>query len=188
MDFIRVAQELVNLRMCSILYLITFLGPTIIDSELSFTGDDLMNIHNEMLIVWEKLSDTELIILEPLSPSKILAHVSPSDALQFFSLPDMGLIGGFSISAITQIHNKTMIEEAKNITGIMQQKGYHIKEVYTVSLFQVTFSKALDSVNAFDLGHSDIRSGAYAHVENTYFHDGYVTGMKLKVGKQLLHH
>jgi len=59
------------------------IGPTLEDSEISFTGDDFLNIHNRMLVICRALGDNALAIVDV---GNTLHALRPGDSLSFYQL------------------------------------------------------------------------------------------------------
>ena len=57
-------------------------GPTLLDSEISFTGDDFLNIHNRMLVICKALAPDSLAIIDVSS----LRDVAAGDQFSFWQL------------------------------------------------------------------------------------------------------
>lgn len=74
-------------------------------SQVSFTGDDFLNIHNRMVLICEQTSASSLALIDV--DGSTLTELQPEDRLRFYQLNTMAPLGAASVVAKTQVTNAT---------------------------------------------------------------------------------
>eukprot|EP00040_Diaphanoeca_grandis_P042547 m.265273 g.265273 ORF g.265273 m.265273 type:complete len:555 (+) comp60984_c0_seq1:250-1914(+) len=164
-------------------------GPTLEDSEISFTGDDFVNIHNRMLVICDvdpEASNTSLIIIDVSGGG--LATAALGDELRFYQLlPGQvnhanPFIGTGVVRSVSEVTDPATISKCHNAAHAMQQPPYNAQMVVgfgSSPIFTVHFSTSLPvpvTATRFNLVNFDKRSGARAVIRNTHFHDNCGSG------------
>jgi len=148
-------------------------GPTIQNCELSFAGDDFVNVHTIISMIFKRVSDNELVVIDPSHPSRVFSHVGVGDALAFYRLNLMTFVGEYHVAEVASIENTTMIEEAKQTPHVLSKNGTIIRLMDSLTLWKVKFKEMLpESVKIYDLIHFDGYSSPNALITKSYFHDG----------------
>jgi hypothetical protein len=157
-------------------------GPTLIDSELSFAADDLFAVHCELGILWRRVNDTFYYVIDT-ADGVGMAQGAPGETLDFYGMnEDMprlasAVLGGASFSVVT---NATLIEEA-------QGAAEYIKKVLNITMRPFPVSLLLAELKPPGISLGDFgalvelpsRCGAGTLVRNSYLHDTN-GGMRLK--------
>ena len=172
------------------------LGPLLQDSEISFTGDDFLNIHNRMNVVCRPLgtSGTTLAVID-LGTS--LANLRSGDELRFYELlphiptsanPYLGLGIVDNVQLVTDL---SLLAECRAAGVAMQQPPYNAlligvveAEIQSAKVYAITFQNSVSFVEKFNLVNFDQRSGSNFVVKNNYFHDSVGTGGRI-IGKAM---
>jgi hypothetical protein len=110
-------------------------GLTLLDSELSFAGDDLFAVHCELGVIWAPaptLPNALYVIDTGGDAARVLTHVRPGESLQFYALnATMDLLASLPVAAVTPVLNETLIAEA-------QGAWYHIVHTMGISVRNFT--------------------------------------------------
>jgi len=146
-------------------------GPTIVNSEFSFTADDLIDVNNVIGFVYKEISSTEYILLDP--THIFMKKVKPSDVLKFYTFKEMNYIASYTVDSISPINNKTMIEQAKMLPEILKKRdGTVIRDIHGLTLWHVSFTSPLEGVEIYNFIQFDYYSNSFAYIANNHFHDG----------------
>ena len=166
-------------------------GPTLQNSEISFTGDDFLNIHNRMLIICKSLDLNTLAIIDPSGSNGTLAEMSTGDTISFFKL-----LGGADCKNGCPISNKRLgvsvvkqsnlvtddhelLKECSQAFVEMQKPPYNAPMVLPAIpniVYKIQFQDAVPTeatATKYNLGNFDNRSSAGSVVINNHFHDGF---------------
>ena len=156
-------------------------GPTLRDSEISFTGDDFLNIHNRMNVICKRLSTDALVLIDVAAGA--LADLGPGDELKFFQLNADSFIESAKISSVSRVpSDDPLVDECAEVPSLMQEPPYNANllgiTVPTDYLFVVHFDAPVSSIvsNAsfvFNLVNDEQHSAVHALVANNHFHDGF---------------
>eukprot|EP01121_Diplochlamys_sp_Union-15-3_P015269 TRINITY_DN5012_c0_g1_i1.p1 TRINITY_DN5012_c0_g1~~TRINITY_DN5012_c0_g1_i1.p1 ORF type:complete len:329 (+),score=25.00 TRINITY_DN5012_c0_g1_i1:629-1615(+) len=155
-------------------------GPTVEQCEFSFAGDDFINVHNTICMAWRNLGANKWLAVDPDS-NNTLSKVKVGDTLKFYKLDELNFLGESQVTDIRYISDPAITTEANKIPSVLAQKGTIVRD-FGASVFQITFDKDVTTLGVaeYDLVQFDKFCGADAVIRNNYFHDGHVTGMKLK--------
>ena len=159
-------------------------GPLLVDSELSFAGDDLYAVHCELGILWRRVNATSVYVIDT-GAGVGLAQGLPGDELDFYGLSETmprlasATLGAAGLSPVT---NATLIAEAQGAAA-------YIRDTLKVSMRNFSVNLLLANIAPPGLppalvGYSSLvelpsRCGAGAVVRNSYLHDT-AGGMRLK--------
>ena len=167
------------------------IGPTLVDSEISFTGDDFLNIHNKMKIVCKALGPTSLVLLDP---GFSLAELGSGDELRFYELlPGLPHVANpFLASAIVGTSTKIaqgdpLLNECRAATEEMQRPPYNVSFIPSVAgslsratAYVVNFTtENVSTVRKFSLANFERRSGSGFLVARNHFHDSCGSGGRI---------
>jgi hypothetical protein len=173
-------------------------GPSLEDSEISFTGDDFVNIHNRMLVVCEDLSTdeegnssspTSLAILDV---SKGMWAMRPGDTMGFYKLmPGLPhtanpMLARGVVRRSQLVTQPTVRQACVGAAQAMQKAPYNAKMVVTISstvpLYRVDFMTNLSvavTETRYNLANFEQRSGSHALVQRNHFHDSCGSGGRI---------
>ena len=170
------------------------IGPTLTDSEISFTGDDFVNVHNRMQVICKKLSNGSLAIVDP---SHSLSALHAGDEISFYQLlpgtPHAAnqLIGTGSVarSALVTAADEPLLQQCHGVGEAMQQPPYSADLIGVVAsslkhaaVFRVDFARPLpDAVAAslYNLANFELRGGANFVLSRNHFHDSCGSGGRI---------
>lgn len=161
-------------------------GPTIIDSEVGFNGDDAISVHNRIQVVCNVTGTNRLVIMD-LGQGKYewdkygsaLHGLGSGDLLKFFTFDTLSAMGE---SVVANSHNVSGSEDAMTVCRaaytVMQSKTTKpvVEPFVSPSLFAVQFSASLPH-GVLDSGDLVVvsfgrRSSTGAVVRGNHFHDG----------------
>lgn len=160
-------------------------GATLVDSELSFAGDDLFAVHCELGILWRRVNATAFYVIDTSAPPPGgygLPQARPGEGLLFYNMSlSMERVGAGSLTRLSPVTNSTLIAEA-------QKAAAHIKDVlhldirpFPVNLLLVQLAPPglplLQDYGA--MVELSSRCGAGTLVQDSYLHDTN-GGMRLK--------
>lgn len=159
-------------------------GPTLVDSELSFAGDDLFAVHCELGILWRRLNATAAYVIDTGAGFGLVEGV-PGDELDFYGLNEsMPRLGGARIAAagLQRVTNATLIAEAAGAAAYIKDVLHVTLRPFPVTLLLAVFDPpglppALGDYSA--LVELPARCGAGTLVRNCSLHDTN-GGMRLK--------
>lgn len=159
-------------------------GPVLVDSEISFTGDDFLNVHNRMQVICKPLAPDSLAIID-ISP---LGDLHSGDTISFWQLePNCkggcktmnGKLGVAVVKSSTQVSDLTTLSECKQSYKNMMAPPYNASLVLkslSHIVHRVTFTAPLPAAvtaTRYNLAQVESRSGAGAVVSRNHFHDGF---------------
>ena len=107
-------------------------GPTLRNVTLSFNGDDTLNIHSRLQLVSERVSDTELVVVDPrlrvaqgcpddhpYGAAETMPNAAPGDTLDFFALSTFAPLGGARIRRLERLGSAADIAAAAQVVAGM---------------------------------------------------------------------
>lgn len=174
-------------------------GPTLVDSELSFTGDDFLNIHNRMKIVCTSLDEGRSVVI--IDPGQSFHFLLPGDALRFFELmpgvPHSAnpYVGTGVVRASRRLNpasdrDAALVTECRLSGHTMEGPPYNVSFINTIlqeiassSIYVVNLTTPI-SVAKFSLVNHDRMSGAGFAVLRNYMHDSAGSGGRV-IGKSM---
>ena len=160
------------------------IGPTVVDSEISFTGDDFLNIHNRMQVICKQLSSNSLAVIDVSS----LDNVAEGDRFSFWKLqPNCKggcktmneKLGEATVMAAHRVHDPDLLAECAQTYDLMQAPPFNASLVLhslPKTVHRLTFSEPIPAAavaTRFNLAQWDSRSSSGAVVARNYFHDGF---------------
>ncbi len=161
-------------------------GLTLVDSVVSFAGDDLFAVHCELGISWGPAPDGALYIIDTGGDvARTVAAATRGTQLLFFALnATMDQLGEVRVSSISVEPNATLQAEAANCaTDIKKERGLIIRNVTgSTLLLRVVFESPLPPAilpRFAALVQNPGRCGFGTRVLNTSLHDSS-GGMRLK--------
>ena len=165
-------------------------GPTLENSEISFTGDDHLNIHASMLLVCKGLTPTQLAIVDPSDQIMV-----PGDTLSFYKLLSSmpghppGRLNPFLAKAVVKDIRKatdpSLVQDCQHASTFMGQPPYNAwlivstlgSPVYVVDV-ETPPGPSVTSTR-YSLVSLDSHLCANAKVRNNYFHDSCGSGGRI---------
>jgi hypothetical protein len=166
-------------------------GPTIVDSEVGFNGDDLFSVHNRLQVVCQVTSSSEVVVMDlgqgPVMEwdkyGSVLPALRPADIVLFRHLSPGRTANGTRIgSGIVRAAQNASADPAvvgacKRALGTMSTK-YQIAVVEPfagATLYRVQFAESLPAeMLTVPVAIMTVprRSSANAVIRNSHFHDG----------------
>jgi hypothetical protein len=178
------------------------IGPKLMDSELSFTGDDLLNIHSRMSLVLQPLSPTAAYVIDALGSSSpadcdpstlMLQQTVVGDTLAFWTLGSLAANGSSTVTALSRVpdSNAEVHRAAVNALAEINEPPYsqQIGHPFGTRVWLVNWSAPL--ARLAPTGHDSPRSSSSlvpkfalvdvprlrphgAVVSGCHFHDSYM--------------
>ena len=165
-------------------------GPTLENSEISFTGDDHLNIHASMLVVCKAMKPNQLAIIDP--SDQIIV---PGDSLSFYKLlssmpghPPSRLnpfLASAVVKGIRKAKNNSLIQDCQKASTFMGQPPYNawlIVSTLNSPVYVVDFETSLSpsvTTTRYNLVSLDSNLCANAKVRGNYFHDSCGSGGRI---------
>lgn len=154
-------------------------GATIQASEIAFTGDDLLNIYNGICIVLERLSDTELVVLDH---KKTIGDVLlPGDPFTFFHLISLQRLAIVRLAvAPTRFYGNNWSSRVKGVRNTLRAAPYNIPVPSSLSFqenevfllrFESPFPETIEPY--LSLGQSVEKANRGASITDSWLHDSY---------------
>ena len=174
-------------------------GPTIVDSLLSFPGDDVINIHNRVGVVLDvdaaagavrvvDVGDVPSPDGGAIAPARALSELRPGDSLRFASPADVPR-GAASVVALKSwvTDDPAALAAARALAAALPGVTVNPAAVGLWLFVFTTGGGALPpDVARGDFVNYDARSGFGARVENCTFEDAYDGVMRLSAGGAIL--
>eukprot|EP01079_Euglenida_sp_SAG-EU17-18_P004444 gene4442-807_t len=159
-------------------------GPTLINSEISFTGDDLLNIHSRMAIVLDPLSTTSANIIDSIGSSSpadyddstlMLQQALPGDQLSFFALKGLVPSGTSIITSLRRVSDPEVLQRAVNAWSEINAPPYsaHVGHDFGARVWTVNWSTPV-ATQAFQLVDLPRMRPHGSVVRNNSLHDSYM--------------
>jgi hypothetical protein len=178
------------------------IGPVLEDSEIAFTGDDFVNIHNRMKIVCKQLSPNSIAALEP---GTSFEDLNDGDELRFFkALPHIPHVANpFLSSSIVSgsprqlvkgknSEDDALLKECHGAATAMASPPYNVtfipsvaEQLSNVKVYIIEFKRKAVDVDMtilpgmYNLINFERRSGSNFIVRRNYFHDSVGTGGRI---------
>lgn len=145
-------------------------GPTLDGCEISYTEDDLLNIHGFVAFVYEKISDTEFLIATPFQRT-----YNVGSELNFIETKTGENLGKAKIISM----KKETAADVRKLDQIMKEKrNIHVRTFPEAELYRVVLDSSVRA-EQYDIADCSDICGAGAVIKNSYFHDGHVRGLVL---------
>ena len=179
-------------------------GPTLIDSEISFTGDDFFNCHNRMLVVCgssnsRRAPSLSLSLTAPTAADDTLVLIDTSGGALSDTAAIVGTnasfwgllpgsphranpaLGQATIVDVSEEMDANIVRRCHNATEIMAappHNAHFVVSVASAPIYRVRFTAALPhAVTPFStLANLEAHSAYGAHVARNHFHDACGTG------------
>ena len=112
------------------------IAPKLIDSEISFTGDDLLNIHNRMSLVLRPLSSTSAFIIDTEGSSSpgdydestyLFPETRAGDTIVFWALKTLAAAGTATVASAERSTDASIIAEARAAYNAITQAPYSVR-------------------------------------------------------------
>ena len=158
-------------------------GATIRASEIAFTGDDLINIHNAICIVLERLSGTELVVADP--KDTIFDTLGPGDDFALFDLHTREQVASGILAASPETYDGGWAEKIDGVPETLQGPPYNLitrGAPFTARrVFRLQFDSPLaGDVRPFLLGQSLSKGNRNATISDSWLHDSYARAALLQ--------
>ena len=165
------------------------IGPTLIDSELSFAADDLLAVHCELAILWKRINDTAFYVIDTTGqPGYGFPRAQPGEELYFYNMSeDMGRVGEASLTRFSPVTDAALIAEAQRARDYIMNVLHIDIRPFSVNLLIAHFAHpGLTHLHDYGaLVELPSRCGAGTVVKNTYLHDSN-GGMRLKGSRMMV--
>ena len=159
-------------------------GPKLIDSELSFTGDDLLNIHSRMSLVLRPVGKTSAYIIDTAGSSSpgsydestfLFPEAGAGDSLAFWDLKTLAPAGSATITSAERCLDASVIAEARAAYDAITSPPYsqHIGHDFGTRVWLVKWDEAV-AVERFAVVDVPRLRPMGAVIRNTLFHDAYM--------------
>lgn len=169
-------------------------GPTLEDSEISFTGDDFLNIHNKMLVICKSFGSAagvKSLAIVDLSVDS-LSNLRKNDELRFYKLLSgtgtkaHELLGSGFVNDSALGDDSALSKECSGIEGAMSRPPYSATFANNIfkraRVYRVTFLAPLDPAivaSRYNLANFERRSAVNAKVRRNHFHDAAGSGGRI---------
>jgi hypothetical protein len=163
------------------------IGPKLLDSELAFTGDDLLNIHSRMSLVLQPLSSTASYIIDTVGSSSpadydpstlMLEQAVIGDTISFWDLDTLAPNGSATVTALSRVApgNVRIAQAATRAHAEINAPPYsqRINHPFGTRVWLANWSTPLPSVPKFALVDIPRLRAHGAVVAGNYFHDAYM--------------
>ena len=155
-------------------------GPTLIDSEISFTGDDFLNILNSMNIVCDAdgTEGTTLLMIDH-TGGTTLAPLRRGDTLAYYHLNSLAKLADATVVSSERVSDAQTLGRCADAWAEMKAPPYSANIIipqWHQALYRVTFSAPLPAAVAtprYNLANFEQQSAAGAVVSRNHFHDGF---------------
>jgi len=154
-------------------------GPALVDSEISFTGDDFLNIHNRMNVVCGADGDDGMLLTD-VTGGLTLAPLAAGHSLAFYHLNTLAHLATATVASSARVTDAATLARCADAWSEMQAPPYSAKIIIRQwpkkGVFAVRFTAALPAAVGsprYNLANFEQRSAAGAVVRNTHFHDGF---------------
>ena len=159
------------------------IGPKLLDSELSFTGDDLLNIHSRMSFVLRPLGPTSAYIIDTEGSSSpgdydestyMFPETRSGDAIAFWHLTNLSSAGSATVVSATRCTLPSVIAEARGAWDAINSPPFsqHIGHDFGTRVWRVEWQQPV-AVQRFAVVDAPRLRPTGAVVRNTHFHDAY---------------
>ena len=168
-------------------------GPILEDSEIGWTGDDLLNIHSRISIVLRVLTQTSAYVIDAEGVSApgdydestlTFERAQPGDVLSFFELGTLQPKGNGTITELRRVDAADVLQEAKdafdqiNSPPYSQRIGHDFgQRVWLVSWTSSpdkTDSSSILNLTTFSLVDVPRLRNSNAIVRRNHMHDAYM--------------
>jgi len=177
-------------------------GPTVVNCEFAFMGDDFFNIHNRVFVVLAASNmsanktksiyvlDVGDILGLDYQPAYTMPVVKQGDTFDFYTLDSNKFIGGATVSSTSRVIDPTIINNATQILNIINAPPYNAQilpfEASMAQVWEVSFASTPFTIPPYSLIQFNAQSGQGAVVQNNYFHDSYDNSMRLQASFTLI--
>jgi hypothetical protein len=165
-------------------------GPTVVNSQISWTGDDHMNICSAMMVVldaWQATATTLRIAL--LDNANNMVRVQPGDTHAFYHLNTEVYQAQAVVERVAISTNATILAQAADLFHVLTNPPYNAdfappvlsdsNRPYELDI-TVTQGSLAAIAGYWSLVHFDRFKNAGAVVAHSHFHDGYARSMLIK--------
>ena len=154
-------------------------GPALLDSEISFTGDDFLNIHNRMNVICDA-DGPDGLLLTDVTGGLTLAPLRARHSLAFYRLNTLAHIATATVASSARVTDAATLARCADAWAEMQQPPYSARIIINqwpkTGVFAVRFTEQLPTAVGsprYNLANFEQRSAAGAVVRRTHFHDGF---------------
>ena len=165
-------------------------GPQLLDSELSFTGDDLLNIHSRISIVLAPLGPSAAYVIDTLGSSSpgdydpstlMLEQTRVGDTVAFFQLGSLAPNGTGTVTALERVTDPGVVAAAAAAWPAIQAPPYSQRinhpigtRVWLVNWTWPEGQRPTTPLPRFELVDVPRLRPAGAVVKGCYMHDAYM--------------
>lgn len=164
-------------------------GPTLLDSEFEFTGDDILNIHSRMSLVLNATSLHSALIIDTLGSSSpadydrstlMLEHTLVGDSIAFFTLGSLKPLGTGNVTRLDRVVNRTILREAESALAAIDEPPYnqHITHPFGTRVWEVSWTtdnlSPEQKMEQFTIVDVPRLRNTGAVLQGNHFHDAYM--------------
>lgn len=153
-------------------------GPLIEDCELSFSGDDILNIHSVFSVVTEQKNPRAFVMI-----NHYTKPVVPGQKLQIFDFATFGLLGEPTVTKVTVVPGTQA--DADKVSEIIRAGGERIRNFKPpITYLEVEIDRDL-VIPPFAMVGPEDSGGAGTIIRNSHLHDNFTRCILLR-GSDLL--
>ena len=151
-------------------------GPTLRSSEIAFTGDDLFNVHNSISVVIDRLSDTEIVVVDP--KDIIFDVLKKGDEFAFYDVNSRAPIAIGPLSSPPLLFDGAgWPERIGSLRATLRRHNLALASSLSLALSRVIllqFKESLPAaVQAFTTLGQGVGIGSGSSISDSWLHDSY---------------
>lgn len=149
-------------------------APTLVNCEIAYCEDDLLNVHGKFDLVYDVIDKTHLYIVTTQDLDFDEGH-----KLNFFDIASMNELGGANVVSFSKVDDPRIARNGDLIHAELQ-KQLNIRTRPDIASNTTMYIVELDSpvdVQPYDLVECPVTGNPGAIIRDCYFHDGHVRGI-----------
>lgn len=156
-------------------------GPLIENCELSYAGDDLLNIRGFYDIVLKKVSGNTLVIGIPESE----VNFKVGSALNFYDIKNFSYKKSAEVVSFEEYSDGETEQTAANIVNILGGMGISVNpnlgtNVVPIKCYKVTFSENVEDIEQYAVADCRDYCGSGAVIRNNRLHNTITAGIRVR--------
>ena len=155
-------------------------GPMLEDCEISWTMDDLLNIHGFFSTILEQPSPNELLVTTPYG-----THINKDSELELYSAPYGASLGEVQVTECAEIPGSCNLGKERMADIYKSRFGLSLFDFGPMPIHRLKLSAPV-AVQPGDFLGDYTHCGAGAIIRNCHFHDSHVRGLLIKTTHALL--
>lgn len=149
-------------------------GPTVRSSEIGFTGDDTFNVHNSIAVVIDRLSSTEVVVLDP---KKTLGDRLAGERFAFFDTNQNAIVTRPLAAPPLLFEGAGWPERVGGVRETLRRRNFRVSPSlhFTADrVFLLQFHEPLPAaVQAYAVLGQGAGLGTGASITDSWLHDSY---------------